>query len=592
MAFGNVSSGNSYCKICGELALTGILSGDVGKLRTGNGGVGAVSTKVVSSFTDGSRPAVGFCEIGVNSNGSLGCENDLAAGVQVDVGLNFAVHEVESEAAFNCFEVNICAICDVGRSLEIVATDKTIEVVVLAVFSGQVELVCGISNRRIHMFTGVNALGSSFNGDSIFLGLGGFATCEGCSKSNSSCFFRKFNYQLAIFNLSESVFGHCPSDCNVSVLSTNCGEINTGLFGDDFGKLQFIDGFINLFCGGLNNQFKVLEAIGAHRNEVRSAAVQYENTGSVCSPTEVLVVSCIDFSLLVSCEGGGEVGYVCTNVRRYAVQFELQILRGFLLKLLTLDFNALNGYGETNIVSERFAVCNLIGDVENCNALLFFANDSCGAALDFLHAGVRNYGTGNFNGHTDFDTIGYRVRGHAVAVVTALAVEVSEEEVVILVAYRLGVDSNYDTLNNNVVVLFCSHVIFKAGELVLRNGEVEGLGSGLVAALNGSGQNVCNCFGRLFVNVYDVGGVVFLFDLNLVGVNRPFNGVLNAGNSSYCSNFEVRCGNALVFVEVVNVICSCIYVINNLGLFFTKQVSDKITRCQGGYTESQGQQNY
>ena len=453
--------------------------------------------------------------------------------------------------------------------------------------------VAGACNRSFNNLGNVNISRNGFNGNSVFFNYGGFAALVGCGQSNSSLFVGKNNNELAAFDLSAGVFRYCPSDSNVSVLSANCGELEVGVVSDDFGNLEFANGLVNLFLSSLNDQFDVLEAIGAHRNEVRSATVQNENTGSICFPSEVVSVSCIDFALLIYGKSGGEVGNVGANVRGYIIQFELKILGSVLIKFLTLDLNALNSYGETNIVSKRFAVCNLICDIESFNGFLVGVNDSCGTALDFLHAGVRSYGAGNFNGHTEFDAIvSDGVLCHAVAVVTALAFKVSEEEVVVLVASRLGVDSNNDTLNNNVVAFFCSHILFKAGQNILRNSEVEGLGSSLIAALNGSGQNVLELFGGLFIYVYDVGGVVLLFDGNLVGVNRPFNGVLNAGNSRYCSNLKVSCGNVLVLVEVVNVICSCIYVIHNLGLFFAKQIAEKIARCKGGYTESQGQQNY
>ena len=386
-----------------------------------------------------------------------------------------------------------------------------------------------------------------------------FAARSGNGNGNFNCAFRNDNSHLAVSN-SDCISVGCPGKSNFRIYAG--GEFNNFVSGEGGADLDLIENVSNLFSIGLNNQFEVLEAINTHRNEVRSAAVQNENTGCVCLPTEVSFVSCIDGSLVICLQSGGEVSNVCTNVGIDFTDLELEVIRGA-AKLLTCDFNVLHNYGETYVASERFACDNLIGDIKNFNSLLVAVNDSCGTALDLLHTIVRSYGTGNFNGHTNFDAeISNGVFFHLVGVVTANYLSISEEEVVAGVACSLGVDSNNNTLNNNGIVFFSSHVLLVAPKNVLRNGEVECLGSGFaIGRGDGCSQNVCEFFCGFFINVYSVGVIIFLCDGNLVGVNSPGNGVFCIFDSNYSSYVEVCTGDALVLIKVVNISNSSIDVI-------------------------------
>ena len=606
--YGNVGCRSKGCNTCGELANAGVFSIDVSGLGSAYSIVVAVSAEVVIGTVKSGCPSLGFCVVNINGSACsviLNGEFTISVVVNGDVLLFFAYKDIELEAAFNGFYIYVdCLVCLVGGN-EVSA----------AYFAGQIksfaksnlvkeELVSyavlrsGNSRRNVEIFgcsINLNGEGSSF---------GSFAALNGSGQSELNLFIAKGDSELAIFN-NESFVVDCPSDGNILIVFTSSGKSESGVFGDKLADRDSALFISNLFCIGLNNQFEVLEAINTHRNEVRSAAVQNENTGCVCLPTEVSFVSCIDGGLVICLQSGGEVGYVCTNVGSDFTNLELEVVRGA-AKFLTCDFNVLHNYRKTYVVSERFACDNLIGDIKSFNSLLVAVNDSCGTALDFLHAIVRSYRTGNFNGHTNFDAeISNGVFIHLVGVVTAGCLGVSKEEVVAGVACCLGVDSNNNTLNNNGVTFFSSHVFLVAPKNVLRNGEVEGLGAGLtIGRGDGCCQNVCEFFFSFFVNVYGVGVIIFLGDGNLVGVNSPSNSVFCIFDSNYRSYFEVCTGNALVLIKVVNISNSSIDVVcgSNGGIVFGRgcfsivKIGDnllqEVARSKCAYAQNQCQQKY
>ena len=440
-----------------------------------------------------------------------------------------------------------------------------------------------------------------------FLGSGLVAAGCGNSNDNVGSCIRNGDGQLAVSNCNKCFVVGGPGKNNLRIYSN--GELYNCIAGVGGAELELIHNVGDHFLVRLFNLVEVFEAINAYRNEIRIAVVQNENTGSICSPTEVLKVSCINGCLVILNKGGGEVGNVCTNVSFLVVELELEVIGGA-TELLTGDLNALNGYERTYIVLQAAAVSECFGDVNDVEFVDGGINDSCNAALDFLHAGVRRYRTGNLNDHTNFDAeVCNRVSIHLVGVVAALAVKVSQEEVVTGVACCLGVDTNNDTLDNNVAFGHVD-VFLKGSQHVFRNSQVKGLGSSLVAALNGSGQNVCKLFGRLFIYVYDVGVFVLYFNGNLVGINRPLNGVNGAEDGNLGGYFKVGSGDGLVFVEVVNVVSSCLYVVlfcrgivngGNGGTLFCGsgslavadlcKVLQKIARSERTYTKNKGQQN-
>ena len=444
--------------------------------------------------------------------------------------------------------------------------------------------------RNVGSGSGENNAGSNFNGEFLGSGLAVDGCGSGQLKGNGSSTGN--NIDLVINDSEVGGVGRNPSDGNVIMESACGGENQLGGLVDRLRNVEFVKSFLCLFFIGLNDQLDVVESGSGNGNEVEVAVVEGNDTGYVSLPASLFSVGCDESILICGCKCKGRTGD--TQVSFLAGKLEVEVA---VIKCLTADLNTLNGnkarlHLYKSLILQGCSVLEGFGVISRGNGGLFLGEDTNGSILDFMGATVDVLGTGCRNGHTDLNAEVSRIISHTVNVVSAAGC-ILQENAVVGCACSLRNDTGNNAFNSgDGSALFSSDVFIPSHENIYGNSEVEGLGSGLVAALNGSGQNVLNFLGGLFVNVDDVGGVVFLFDLNLVGVNRPFNGVLNAGNSCHCSNLKVRCGNVLVFVEVVNVICSCIYVIHNLGLFFTKQIAEKIARCKGGYAESQGQQNY
>ena len=285
-------------------------------------------------------------------------------------------------------------------------------------------------------------------------------------------------------------------------------------------------------------------------------------------------VVCIDSSLIACNEHTcGEVGNVGSYVALSFAKSEVEILAGVLGKILLTKLNASDYNGKTNIGCKVFLSKELIGDIDWLNGLDGGVNDNGSTALELLHAAVRSYLSSDGNGHTNLNSKLCGVNSDAVAVVTAFNLCVCKEEVVVLVAHALRVDSNYDTLNGKLGTVCCCHVVCMRVNSVLVNIAGEGCGSGgTVGCLNGSGKSVGEILIGLLGNV-DGNGLAVLGYLygNLVGVNGPGNSVGCACNSNLGNNVEV-CGSGakLLFVEAFNVLSSGCYIICRLlglGLF-------------------------
>ena len=270
-------------------------------------------------------------------------------------------------------------------------------------------------------------------------------------------------------------------------------------------------------------------------------------------------------------KGGGEVGNVGSYVSFLAVKLEEEVLAGSCFKLLCAKSNALEGNGKTYVVLEALACSELVGKIYGCNGLYSGIGYLEGTALGLLHSGVRSSNGSNDNGHTDLNAFFNGVFIELVAVVTALALKVSEEEVVSGVTKALGVHSNNYTLDNNVNVCFSVDVILEGSELVLRNGTVVRNGGGsAVTCGDGSGELVVVLGLRLFINIDGpFNAVLRLYCLNELVVNRPAYRILNTCDHYLTDYLVVRCGNSgSLFVERVNVCCSSSKVILYLGFFF------------------------
>ncbi len=278
---------------------------------------------------------------------------------------------------------------------------------------------------------------------------------------------------------------------------------------------------------------------------------------------------CVDGSLIVCLKGGGEVGnvgsYVCLNT----VKSEVEVLAGSSSKLLAADGNALDNNGKCYELVEVNALNELVGNINRLEGLLLGADDLSDTALDLLHAVVGSSGTGNTNGHTKLDAkICNGVSVHLVGVVTAYAALIHNEEVVSGVACCLGVDTDNDTLNNNVVAFLSCHVILKAGNCELRNLVIEGLGSSIACCIgNGSGKNVSDLCVGLVGNVNGYSAVAIVYNSDKVRVNSPGNVVNNASDVNAGNTVEVCAGSlGIVLVHLTDVVSRSLKALINFGL--------------------------
>ena len=204
----------------------------------------------------------------------------------------------------------------------------------------------------------------------------------------------------------------------------------------------------------------------------------------------------VDRGLLVSTKSCGEVGNVGSYVTCLFAYSKPEILRSILLKLLCTNGYTLNYNGKSNISTKISACSEYIGYVNYINGLDSLINDCNLTALDLLHAGIGLHRTGNLNCHTDLNAEICGIIGYRVAVVTAYYRGISEEQVVVLVAGFLGVDSNNYTLNGESVALLSRHILLVRVNVIKRNAELEGNGlSSTVAGLYCSGELVLNFFG-------------------------------------------------------------------------------------------------
>ena len=524
----------------------------------------------------------------------------LSVVVNGDVLLCAIYENVELEAVLSCLNVYVnCLICLIGSN-KVSAINLTGDVESLAkVCLNKEELVCGVCLNVGYRLGNVNIGSCCINLNGEFLGYGLSAlTSDSCGKSKLNLLFTKNYSKLAILTDGVCFVIDSPCNSNLVVVLTNKRKCDGSILGYISRNREIISFCSDLLCGSLLYELEVLEAIGAHRNEVRTAVVENKNTGCVSSPAELSCV-CLVNGLLICAgnvtllilgksEGGGEVGNVGSYVSGLLANGEVEVLGSILLKLLCADGNTLNGYRKTYVVlkSSFVAILNCIGNVLNINGLDSLIDDSSRTAAELLHAGVRLNSRGNGNGHTNLDAVILnRILGKRIYVVTALTGSVCKEEVVVFVVCCLGVDSNNDTLNGNGVALFSCHIFLEGNNLVLRNVAVEGNSAlGAVACYNGSGKLVVVCFRCLVVNVNSPRGLT-LNELNLVVVNGPFNNVLNTcyhnltnylvvGSGDNCTGLGCR---VALDVESSYVLYSCVNIIGNrLGVFFGFILIDKV----------------
>ena len=450
----------------------------------------------------------------------------------------------------------------------------------------EVELVCSLSLGSIYMLTNVNALSDCLNNNSESSGVRCIATSNCSSKIEYYLLVGKSYCKLTVCVDSELIVVDSPCDGNFIIVLTNKRKLKDSIL-----ENVACNSKVTLLCSdllfrSLLYELEVLEAIGAHGNEVRIAVIENKNTGCVSSPTKLscmslvyLGLSCarnIALLILYKSEGSGEVGNVGSYVRSIVSKSEVKILAGILLKLLSADSNALHSYNKTNVVLEICTGLNELGDVKNGNFLNSGINDGSGTALKLLHTRVRLNGRSNRNGHTNLDAeILNGILGKVVYVDTALALGISKEEVVVLVIERLGSHSNYDTFNGNGSALLCCHVILERDYIVLRNMTVEGNGTCCaIASLNGSSKLIVVSFCCLAVNVNGPRGLA-LCELNFCVVNGPVNCVRYVCNSNL-SNYLVvigsnNCtglgGRSPLYVERSNILYSCSNIISDVVVF-------------------------
>ena len=569
-----------------ELANAGVFSVDVGELGAAYSVEIVVSAEVVFNAAKVGYPSIYGCIVGeyvcvfgIVFNRILA----VSILVEVNVVLYAILEDVELVAAFSSLGIDSNCLSSILGGGEVSSANATVKVQSLV--QGNLE-----QGSNVALGCRENNAGGNFNGKFLGCGLAVNGSGSGQLEGNGSSTGN--NVDLVINDSEVSCVGRNPSDGNATMESACGGENQLCGFVDRLRNVELVKSFLCLFFIGLNDEFDVIECRIGNRNEIEVAVVNGNDTGYVGLPASLFSMGCN--KCILFCGGECESRAGDTQVSFLAGKLEVEVA---VIKRLTADLNALNG-NERRLLGNKSSVLQVCGVLEDfgvisrSNGSLFLGEDRNGCFFDFVSATINVLLTGCGNGHTDFDAEVSRIIGHTVNIVSAAGCILQEYAVVAGAGFLRNDTGNNAFNSGNGCILFSCNVLIPSHQYIYGNGEVEGLGSGLVAALNGSGQNVLNFFCGLFVNVYKVVVFIEFFDFNLVGVNRPFNGVLNAGNVSYSGYLEVSGGNVLVLVEVVNVICCCIYVIHNLGLFFAKQIVEEITRCKGGYTESQGQQNY
>ena len=438
------------------------------------------------------------------------------------------------------------------------------------------------------MLTGINALSLSLNDDFEGFGFGCISASNCCGKGKLNLLVAKCYCNLAVGN-GECLVIYCPSNGNVLVVLRSGGKFNNSVLSYKFGNRESVLLSSNLISRSLNNFYVVGEGGGAHRNEVGVAGVENKNTGNVCLVSEVSCVVCID-SILVSAgvyavckvdlKSSGEITYIGSNISFFSIEREVEVLRCILGHILSTNLNALNGYRKAYVVLKVCACCELIGDIESGNSLDCAVNDSKCTALGLLHAGIRLNNCSNGYGHTNLDAFCNGVLIKTVAVVTALALNVSEEEVVVLVVYALTVHSNYDTLDNNGGTLFSCHVVLERYENILGNYALVRNGSSCsVGSSDSSCHSICMLCFCLFIYIDSPIGRT-LDSLNKLVVNGPGNSVLNTCNRYLAKNLEVSCCNVVfLLIQAIEVFNCCIKIVlhyGRLGCFFLRLGSSSL----------------
>ena len=333
------------------------------------------------------------------------------------------------------------------------------------------------------------------------LGLGNVTASSCKGKSYLCALIRNGNNKSAVNNERCCVVGNPCEGYVVIVRSRKC---NYTVSSDGCRNLNFVKLSLNLLCGSLLSYTNVLEAVYRERNEVRIVVVKNYDTVNVSSPVTVSRVSCINCSLSILCKSGGEISNVGSDVGLMSVKLEVEVI-GRTAELLCADGYALNYYGKSCVLSKIVAVCEIVSNVNEVNSLDSGIDDLCLTALDLHHTGVRSSRSVNENGHTNLDAkISNGILIHLVGVVTAYYVKVCKEEVVSGVTSRLGVDSNNDTHNGEVIVLLSVHVLFEGVNSEYGNGVLILSGEGLALLVSYCElENIVKLFVRLRNNNLD-----------------------------------------------------------------------------------------
>ena len=436
--------------------------------------------------------------------------------MSINVLLGLAIHEVKSEAdnslaIKNFFKINVSSSVSLGSGSKEVAAHCACEVKDLAlVVLCKIELISSALNGSLYILRNVKICTCSVNIYSECLSNRiKSINSKCCSKSKSNLLFCKYDSKATICSDGVLLVINCPRNGYVIVTSTNKRKLDGSIcfYLVNNGKTVALD--LELLLGSLFYFLNVAEAVNRYRNKIRSSAgiVVYKNTGYISDVTKVIVVECIDGGLVCSTKSGGEVSYICSDVRLLAVKCELKVLMVSIVHSLTADGYTLDGYKTCNIVVKAGACCEFGSDIIGGEALDSSINNLYNTLIEFLHAIAGRNLTANSNGHTNLDAkILNGILFHVVVEVTAYAACINNVNVVSLCACVLRTHSSNDTFNNNYIILLSSHVLFEGVNLELRNGVAVLSGERLAlcvsySELKGVGDEIITKFGNNYVNL-------------------------------------------------------------------------------------------
>ena len=582
----------------GELALINVSSVYVGCVRAADSVVGAVSTDavLVNSVGRSNYESLDGLVVGVVLCGSLGNESNasLTLGcltgstlVGADIGLGLALEEVESVTKKSSSVLSkyllevyvgslihlrsgckvVILICNVACEVESLTEgcleeNKLEGLICLGSYNVRNEEICGRSKELdlVGLFNVGCTLAASLNGDSYGGGLLG-----------------KSYGKLAVCYYSVVAVG-APSEANLGICSAGKRKCDLACLLNGLGKLNLGKRDIDLLVGSSLNLLEILEGSCGYGADVDSVAIYVNNTGDVCKIISLCKMISEYCSLLLSGHNAnGKVGGVNSEVGlKSALELEVEVLSLF-AKILLADNYALDGYEHTELISEclslriGISLCKL-GDIGRSELGDGAIGDGNGSILDLVSLTVNLLDTGNGYLHTNLKTVFLNVvLGGVVYVVTAVAAQILNEELVTGVACALRTSESYDTLDGYGVAGNLLKILLEGEELVLGNLSLEGNGCArAVGSIDGCGNGVNKVLGCLLVNVDR--NVIFVNDyLNEFGAGSPGYGVSNLFDEYLLNNRVV--GGGLVgslYVKLIDIILSSLYVVLNLlnGGFF------------------------